>query len=191
VRRLQGSRQQKTIKPNFNLISHQGLNSVSRSGLLYFFLWFTFAQQAPFAKLLHNNTTTMSLPPVDYFISSVRYVEHALSPVLQPIEKAVAPYVPFAYLKSVTSAHAKRLPLMNPIHVALIVVMYLSIVLAGQKIMNHFKRVDMFYLPLFHNFSMVALSAYMFVEVLRQAYLEKYTLFANPLDESLNGWPVR
>jgi len=87
------------------------------------------------------------------------------------------------------SVHAQGLPLMNPYHVATIIVIYLLIVLGGLAL--PLPAFDLKLVRIIHNATLVALSGYMMFEVLRQAYLNGYSVWGNPQDESPKGLPVR
>jgi elongation of very long chain fatty acids protein 4 len=98
------------------------------------------------------------------------------------------------FLKRNPSVHSKRLPLMNPFDVVLILLMYIGAVL--------FLRVLMRFLPsfkdwtlmkviqIFHNFFLVTLSLYMSVEITRQALRQGYSFWFNGVDSSKAGWPM-
>jgi len=87
------------------------------------------------------------------------------------------------------SVHAQSLPLMNPYHVATIIVIYLLIVFVGLAL--PLPAFDLKLVRILHNATLVVLSGYMMFEVLRQAYLNGYSLWGNPQDESPKGLPVR
>lgn len=71
------------------------------------------------------------------------------------------------------------LPLMNPLHVIVIAIGYVVSVQLGRVMMRGREKFTLRGYSLFHNAFLVLLSAFMCAEVLRQAYLNSYVLFAN------------
>jgi hypothetical protein len=72
----------------------------------------------------------------------------------------------------------KDYPLMNPLICLLIISLYLATVFILIQIMKRREKpVDVYYLALFHNINLTVLSAYMFIEIIRQAYLNNYSLW--------------
>jgi len=110
---------------------------------------------------------------------------------LKPLESAFVSMMPQPLYNDTIKAgnvHAKTFPLMNPFHVVLVAVGYLVLILVGQLVMKNMKKFEMFYFSLFHNFSMVCLSAYMCYEAIHQAISHNYTFFGNGVDESPAGY---
>jgi elongation of very long chain fatty acids protein 4 len=82
---------------------------------------------------------------------------------------------------------SKNFPLMNPFHVALILVGYLVIVFGGKFLMSFKKNpFSPKLLQIVHNALLVAVSAFMTFETINQWYSLKMGLFQNPVDHK-NG----
>jgi len=79
------------------------------------------------------------------------------------------------------------LPLMNPFHVVLIVLGYFIAVFVGKAVMKNREKFELKTFSLVHNCFLIILSAYMAIEVVRQALLNNYSLFGNPLDVAPKG----
>lgn len=137
----------------------------------------------------------------DTILLYVGKAEGAIAHYTAPLETAVNGYLsqlfPSQYeflsswLQSVQSVHAKKLPLMNLFHVILIIALYLFAVTLGKSFMG--RREEKFTVKTFaklHNLILMSLSAYMCGSVIHEAYLKKYSLFANPADESKAGFRV-
>jgi elongation of very long chain fatty acids protein 4 len=98
------------------------------------------------------------------------------------------------FLKTQGNTHAKKLPLMNPFDVLLILLIYLGAVLFLRKIMEFLPSFKdwtlMKVIQIFHNMFLVGLSVYMSVEIVRQATLRGYNLWFNGVESSKAGWPM-
>ncbi|KAI8847404.1 GNS1/SUR4 family-domain-containing protein [Chytridium lagenaria] len=149
-------------------------------------------------------------PVVDSFIDAFNaagtFLEPSVKPVIGSILSLARDFVPsptstpsapvsllddlLAYLSANASPHAARLPLMNPIHVVLIIIAYLVVVFGGMTVMKALPRLNVNLLAMVHNTAMVALSAYMMVGILNEAYQAKYTLWFNPIDTTETGFPM-
>lgn len=66
---------------------------------------------------------------------------------------------------------SKGLPLMNPIYPISITCTYLLLVMLGKMIMKNQKRFELKFFSLIHNFFLIILSLYMFIEILRHVYI--------------------
>jgi elongation of very long chain fatty acids protein 4 len=98
------------------------------------------------------------------------------------------------WLKANINPLAAKLPLMNPFHVVLICIAYFLTVITLRQIMRVLpsaKNSSLFKLvKVVHNSFLVALSAYMCFEVVRQALLNNFGVWLNPVDNSKAGWPL-
>lgn len=92
-------------------------------------------------------------------------------------------------LESIQSGHASSLPLMNPVHVAGLTAVYLSIVMGGMFLMSRLFaqpfKVKTF--ALLHNLFLLSLSAFMFLFIVKESFDRGYSWFGNPVDESPTG----
>ncbi|CAG8472155.1 4561_t:CDS:2 [Funneliformis mosseae] len=141
-----------------------------------------------------NPSTTA---PVDYIITLVETIENIVEPYVSPIELAIksifTSYFPSlsenvsGFLEKNHSPLSARLPLMNPFHVILIVIAYLSLVFLGKSIMSTRERFNVRLLSIIHNLVLVTLSAYMFGTISSEAWKNDYSLFANPEVKSEEG----
>lgn len=139
--------------------------------------------------------------PADFLINAVAKAEAAVSPYTLPIQDFVcgllesaapAQYVAgMRWFASAKSVHAEKLPLMNVMHVVLIILAYLAVIAVGKAFMEAQKdRLDVKFVALVHNFNMVALSSYMCGAILYEAYCQNYSVFMNAPDETEVGWTV-
>ncbi|KXS11281.1 hypothetical protein M427DRAFT_138369 [Gonapodya prolifera JEL478] len=155
------------------------------------------------------------MPFSDVLIGWTFAVGNALSPIVRPIESggesivsglaSVGLTAPLQLVNSAKewmaangSKHSDRLPLMNPFHVILIISLYLVIVISGKRIgaNSSVPKLEVKQFALIHNLLMVALSAYMCLSILANAFFSKsstgyrYGLWANPPDETESGWSM-
>ena len=80
-------------------------------------------------------------------------------------------------------------PLMNPYHMAAVVVAYLVLIPALAFVMKQrAKPVNVRWFATLHNVNLTLLSLYMLVEVVRQAVMHRYSLFGNGVDHSAAGY---
>eukprot|EP00002_Diphylleia_rotans_P039842 TRINITY_DN933_c0_g1_i1.p1 TRINITY_DN933_c0_g1~~TRINITY_DN933_c0_g1_i1.p1 ORF type:complete len:279 (-),score=47.16 TRINITY_DN933_c0_g1_i1:157-993(-) len=82
---------------------------------------------------------------------------------------------------------SKTLPLMNPFEPLALCIAYLAIVYGGRVLMRPFPAFKLRYLSILHNVLLVILSAYMSIEVLRQAYLNNFSLWCNSVGPDHHG----
>ncbi|CAG8490401.1 6791_t:CDS:2 [Ambispora leptoticha] len=146
-----------------------------------------------------NSTNTFS-PPVDYFIKLGETIGYLAEPLVNPLENilvsALTTLFPSIsqnakdFLVENESPFSERLPLMNPFHVLLITLFYLSVVFVGKKIMMNKTKFDTKLISTIHNSFLVWLSAYMCYGVLSEAWNQGYGLFGNPEDKSEQGWQM-
>ncbi|KNE60123.1 hypothetical protein AMAG_05546 [Allomyces macrogynus ATCC 38327] len=128
----------------------------------------------------------------DLIISVFAALEARIAPITAPYEAHVVAFLadkfPEAttatktFLASIRSPYADQLPFMNPAHVLFLVTAYLALIGGGRLIMSQvpFKLQVKTY-ALLNNVVLTSLSLFMAVEVLRQAFLGRYSLFGNPL----------
>jgi hypothetical protein len=83
--------------------------------------------------------------------------------------------------------YAKALPLMNPFHVVLITLAYLVVIFLGVQIMKHSAKFEIKMFTLVHNAFLILLSAYMWLETLRQAMNLGYGFYGNQLYDDERG----
>ena len=130
----------------------------------------------------------------DFFIDAFNWSGQFLRPLVDPLEKRYGgQYFNKLVLEKLPPMHAysRDLPLMNPFHVALITVGYVGMVVLGMAFMKSVNvKFSLKTYSLIHNACMVALSLYMGLEVLRQAYLGKYSIFGNSIPEGPQGIPM-
>ncbi|CAL9696345.1 unnamed protein product [Knipowitschia caucasica] len=79
----------------------------------------------------------------------------------------------------------------SPLPVALIFVLYLSVVWAGPKLMKHKQPIELKLVLIVYNFAMVCLSVYMFKEFLVTSWLSNYSLLCQPVDYSTHPLAMR
>ncbi|KAG5456382.1 MAG: hypothetical protein BJ554DRAFT_3891 [Olpidium bornovanus] len=139
---------------------------------------------------------------VDYFLAFADRAGACFAPYLDPVESAVrqlafrhfpsqaAAAADFLGGPAATSPHARRLPLMNPFHVAVIVLAYFAMVFAGKALMAPRAKFQAKAFSLLHNTFLTALSAYMCFGILAEAIGRGYSLFGNAPDHTATGWPV-
>ncbi|CAG8455687.1 10678_t:CDS:2 [Ambispora gerdemannii] len=146
------------------------------------------------------NKTGIFTPPVDHYITAGQIIGYLTEPLVNPLENilvstltvlfpSTSQYVK-NFLAENESPFSKRLPLMNPFHVLLITLSYLSVVFVGKRIMENRTKFDTRTLSTIHNSFLVWLSAYMCYGVLSEAWNQGYGLFGNPEDKSENGWQM-
>eukprot|EP00158_Paraphelidium_tribonemae_P008032 Partr_v1_DN28443_c1_g1_i1_m42239 putative elongation of very long chain fatty acids protein len=133
---------------------------------------------------------------VDAFITLGYALEHRLDTWLAPVQAFIitqgrkhVPNVATAvhqFLRDKKSPLSDNLPLMNPLHVVALIVLYLIVVFTGKFVMASVVRQKLT-LKTFsrvHNLFLVWLSAYMAWNVFNEAILNRrYSLFNNPRDE--------
>lgn len=87
---------------------------------------------------------------------------------------------------------SKNMPLMNPFHVLLIVIAYLTAVFVGKFLMS-FKKTpfELRAYTVAHNLFLVVLSSYMFFQNLYQAYLLGFSVWGNGVGTTAAALPVR
>jgi len=71
-----------------------------------------------------------------------------------------------------------------------IVCSYLLSLFLIVQVMKHFQPFKLQKLALVHNINLVALSVYMFCEIIHQCVINNYSLWGNPLDHSQRGLPM-
>ena len=148
-----------------------------------------------------NSTSFISTAPVDHFIKLFETIGIIADPYVSPIEATLKSSLNSLFpsltenvselLDKIQSPLSKRLPLMNPFHVLLIVIAYLSTIHFGKAFMSNREKLNVKYLSIFHNFFLVSLSAYMFGTVSYEAWRNGYSLFGNPEVKSEDGWQVK
>ncbi|KAK2835649.1 hypothetical protein Q5P01_016133 [Channa striata] len=79
----------------------------------------------------------------------------------------------------------------SPVSVALIFLVYLSLVWAGPRLMKHRQPVDLKVVLIVYNFAMVGVSAYMFYEFLVTSWLSNYSYLCQPVDYSTSPLAMR
>lgn len=134
----------------------------------------------------------------DRILGAFSLLEAQIDAFTKPLERPIYSYLLAAFpqwthwstqfLAKVRSPYTSELPLMNPLHVATIVSCYLAVIVFGRIIMS--KRLEKFevrYFALAHNAVMTALSAFMCVEILRQAWIGGYSLFGNEFVDPAHG----
>eukprot|EP00732_Lithocolla_globosa_P003780 Lithocolla_globosa_v1_NODE_3176_length_1740_cov_8.779228.p1 type:complete len:309 gc:universal NODE_3176_length_1740_cov_8.779228:1029-103(-) len=95
------------------------------------------------------------------------------------------------HLEENKSAHADKLALTNPFDALALAIFYLVFVVFLLPIlMKPFDKFSLRLFSLFHNFFLVILSAYMWLEIIHQAFRGNYVLFGNGCDQSENGWSM-
>ena len=147
-----------------------------------------------------NSTSFISTAPVDHFIKLFETIGIIADPYVSPIEATLKSSLNSLFpsltenvselLEKIQSPLSKRLPLMNPFHVLLITIAYLSTIYFGKILMSYRERFNVKLLSIFHNFLLVSLSAYMFGTISFEAWKNSYTLFGNPEVRSEDGWQV-
>ena len=86
-------------------------------------------------------------------------------------------------------SRVREWPLMNPYHMAAVVVAYLVLIPALAAIMKQrAKPVNVRLFATLHNINLTLLSLYMFVEVVRQAVTHRYSLFGNGVESGSAGF---
>lgn len=79
-------------------------------------------------------------------------------------------------------------PMVNFYHLLLAVAAYLVLLfLAKQAMLKRGKGFELKTFSLMHNLAMTALSLYMFVQTCRELYIQKYSLWNNPVDPTPAG----
>ncbi|KAI9230502.1 MAG: polyunsaturated fatty acid elongation enzyme [Piptocephalis tieghemiana] len=136
----------------------------------------------------------------DTLIAGGHYVEEMITPLLGSLERTVTDLVnivaPGAMRKaemtllSMENPLTQRLPLMSPTFVLVLTLAYMTMVIAGPRLMAKRERFQLRTFSLIHNAILVLLSAYMCGEVVRQAWLAGYSLFNNPVTGGPEGWPM-
>jgi hypothetical protein len=152
---------------------------------------------------MESNSTTIfiSKAPVDHFITLFETIGVITDPFLTPIEvtlkstiKSLLPSLyenVSDYLEKNQSPLSVRLPLMNPFHVIVITLAYLSIIYFGKIFMSRREKFNVKALSIFHNLFLVSLSSYMFITISSEAWKNGYSLFANPEVRSEEGFQVK
>lgn len=139
--------------------------------------------------------------PVDYFLMLANKLPGPLAPFIDQWDalcwKAVDQISPSlqneikAFLQHHKSSHAASLPLMNPFHVILIILVYLVVIFFGVIFMKAFNRFNLKLYSILHNLFLVSLSGYMVYEVLNQAFVVgNYTFWGNNFDATEKGFPM-
>ncbi|KAG9301898.1 hypothetical protein G9A89_004578 [Geosiphon pyriformis] len=145
-------------------------------------------------------SSTLFTPLVDHFISIAENIGQLTNPLLKPIENNFHQLLTFlfpsltqrisSFLLENESPLSKRLPLMNPFHVTVIMVGYLVMVFGGKRLMENKGKMNVKGLSTLHNFFLVALSSYMCYTILNEAWNQGYGLFGNPADNNESGWKM-
>ncbi|CAG8459277.1 10989_t:CDS:2 [Dentiscutata heterogama] len=138
--------------------------------------------------------------PVDLFIEFAKIFGKICDPLITPLENVVKSSLQILFpsfyndavefLDSSQSPFTSRLPLMNPFHVLMFCLAYLTIVFTGKQIMANRTKVSVKNLSIVHNFFLVTLSAYMCTTTLYEAWRQGYSLFTNPEDRSEKGFQM-
>ncbi|ORZ40155.1 delta-6 elongase [Catenaria anguillulae PL171] len=138
----------------------------------------------------------------DLILAGFFALEHQVASVTAPVEQVVGDALKASFpeltskwttfLASIKSPYADQLPFMNPAHMLALVAAYLVTVFAGKAFMSRMpEKFAMKNYALAHNVVLTSLSAFMWLEVLRQAYLGGYSLFGNgPKSPAENGLPM-
>ncbi|KAJ3219900.1 hypothetical protein HDU67_008429 [Dinochytrium kinnereticum] len=143
-------------------------------------------------------------PVVDSFIDAFNaagvWLEPAVTQITGTLSTLAAKHLPDEAqallsdlnrtLLSLRSPYALRLPLMDPMHVVLIIVAYLVVVFTGMLVMSALPRMNVNLLAMVHNTAMVSLSAYMMGGIIYEAVINNYVVWGNPVDYSEKGWPM-
>jgi len=113
----------------------------------------------------------------------------AIDALEQTIKNSLPPAWVESYKEILSYRHPNTLdlPLMNPFHVVLIILTYILAVFAGKALMKNRPKFDLKAFSLIHNTFLIILSAYMSIEIVRQALLNNYSLYGNPLDIAPKG----
>jgi len=118
------------------------------------------------------------------------YLYDLVNPIEQSIRHAVKDVNPHAlreydrFLKTGDTL-SKNFPLMNPFYVVLILVAYLAMIFVGKLLMKLKKEpFKPRFFQIIHNAFLTLVSAFMAFECIHQAYVNKYSLFQNPMNHS-------
>jgi len=82
----------------------------------------------------------------------------------------------------------KDWPLMNPVHMLMAVAAYLVVIGLLVLFMKNREPFKLKAFSTLHNIHLTALSAYMCIEIIRQAVINNYSLFGNAVDHSEDGY---
>ncbi|KAI9184094.1 hypothetical protein H9P43_003147 [Blastocladiella emersonii ATCC 22665] len=134
----------------------------------------------------------------DQILAGFFALEKQIAPITAPYEQLAyefaAQQFPEAtrtvtsFLGEIRSPYADQLPFMNPAHMLVLVAAYLAMVVGGKAVMSRSQtKFTLKTYALVHNIILTSLSAFMCVEVLRQAYLGSYSLFGNSLKTPEQG----
>jgi hypothetical protein len=130
---------------------------------------------------------------VDIFISAFEGLEqHVLNPITAPLAGTWLGSLgnPKTFLAVEPSPHALKFPIMNPLHVVLLIGLYLATIWVGIQLMRNQEKFTMKGFAFFHNTFLVALSFYMCTGTLYEAYKANYILFGNAVDSTASGFTV-
>jgi len=109
--------------------------------------------------------------------------------ILDMLESSLKSMIPkiwvqnYEWILSFKHPNSKFLPLMNPFSVVLIVLGYLLSILILKKIMQNRQKFELKTFTMIHNAVLILLSLYMFVETIRQALLNNFSILGNHLQE--------
>eukprot|EP00842_Homolaphlyctis_polyrhiza_P002510 jgi/Hompol1/325/HPOL_001390-RA len=152
-----------------------------------------------FVPVLSN---VLRVPPEDTLIALCEAAGVLVDPIVAPttelVTNALHSAFPeqtaavFGWLAASRSPHSLRLPLLNPVHVALVIALYLAVIFVGTNLMRAFNPFKLKTFSFFHNFFLTALSLYTAVKVLYLAKSQGMNLFhfLNSVDHSPAGWPL-
>jgi len=134
----------------------------------------------------------------DSILTVFSSLEVALVKTTQPVENMVLKYLAnnfpgithatSNFLSEIRSPYADSLPLMNPFHVAVLVLAYFVVVFGGKFLMSFRKNgFDVKSYAMLNNLVLVSLSAFMCIEIVRQAFVNGYSLFGNAVSPPPQG----
>jgi len=158
-------------------------------------LWHPLLNSIPLSPPLTNMSWVDSLPtawlqPINHAVETQYRALYKLAPpaVQGPLSQ-VESYIDWAVSKQ--DPRVKDWPLMNPYHNIALVIGYLLTIFILTQICKRLPRpVPTKYVAMFHNLFCTLLSLYMCVEIWRQAYIGRYSIFSQSLDRTESGLPM-
>ncbi|KAJ3131792.1 hypothetical protein HK100_006007 [Physocladia obscura] len=138
-----------------------------------------------------------SVPVEDSIIAAVFAMGPVVDPYTKPLEIALSAGlnatlpmdVFYSWVAKIESPHVKHLPLMNPVHALLAVILYSVVIFAGSQIMKGFNKFTLKSYSWLHNLILTALSLYTAVKVVLLSHSNGIRIYAflNNVNHSPSG----
>ncbi|KAJ3125499.1 hypothetical protein HK100_010769 [Physocladia obscura] len=137
------------------------------------------------------------VPVEDSIIAAVFAVGAVIDPYTKPLETALSASLNatlpmdafYSWVARIESPHVKYLPLMNPVHALLAVILYGFVILSGCQIMKGFNKFTLKSYSWWHNLILTALSLYTAVKVVLLSHSNGIRIYAflNNVNHSPSG----